>query len=229
MKTIGLIGGTYWISTAEYYKNINVGINEKLGGLNFAKCIIFSVNYNEIDECNKRGDKEGVYKIIKDAARKLILAGVDCILLCANTLHQFAERLQTEINIPFIHIAEATAKEISKAGLSTIGLLGTKQTLGMNFYKLKLADAGITTLVPPENNREIMQKIIDDELSHGIFRDESIKQFQLIMSDLGKEGAQGFVLGCTEIPLLIKQEHSPLPVFNTLEIHSQAAVDFVLK
>ena len=143
LKTIGLVGGTGWVSTAEYYRIINEEINKRLGGLNFAKCILFSLNYGEIDSLSKKNDPAGIYSILQNAADKLINAGADCILICANTLHQFADQLEQEINVPLIHIAQATAKTINAHELKKVGLLGTKQTLEMDFYKSKLKENNI--------------------------------------------------------------------------------------
>lgn len=229
MKTIGLIGGTGWISTAEYYKIINEETNKRLGGLEFAKCILFSLNYGEIDSFNKQNNPAGVYSLISDAATKLIAAGADCILLCANTMHQYADELERNINVPlFIHIAQATGRIIRKQGLSKVGLLGTKQTMEMDFYKLKLKQENIDVIVPEEEDRDFIQQTISNELLKNIFLNKSKVKFQIIMEKLKSEGAEGIILGCTEIPLLIKQTDSSLPLFNTLEIHSLAAVDFAL-
>lgn len=229
MKTIGLIGGTGWVSTLEYYRLINEETNKRLGGLNAARCIIYSFNYANINECNLREDHDGVYKIVLDAAIKLKNASADCLVLCANTLHQYVERLQTEINLPIVHIADATAKEISKQELTTIGLLGTKFTMEMDFYTKRLSSAGIVSLVPEKPERIFIHNTIMDELLKEIFRPEAKKRFLEIINDLEKSGAQGIVLGCTEIPLLIKQEDTHLPVFNTLKIHAKAAVEFAIK
>ena len=229
MKTIGLIGGTGWVSTLEYYRLINEETNKRLGGLNAARCIIYSFNYADINECNIREDHEGVYKLVLDAAIKLKKASVDCLVLCANTLHQYAERLQTEINLPIVHIADATANEISKQELTTIGLLGTKFTMEMDFYTKRLSSAGINSLVPEKPERIFIHNTIMDELLKEIFRPEAKKRFLEIINDLEKRGAQGIVLGCTEIPLLINQADTHLPVFNTLKIHAKAAVEFAIK
>ena len=228
MKTIGLIGGTGWVSTIEYYRIINQEINKRLGGLEAARCILFSLNYGEVEEFNKNNNPEGIFSLLAAAAEKLVAAGADCILLCANTLHQYASKLEKQIDIPLIHIAKATGEEIKKGGIGKIGLLGTKQTMEMDFYKLKLNEADITVLTPGREERDFIQKTISEELLKNIFLDESRERFKTIMDQLYKEGAGGIVLGCTEIPLLIKQEHSALPLFNTLEIHSMAAVDFAL-
>ncbi len=228
MKTIGLVGGTGWVSTVEYYRIINEEINKRLGGMEFAKCVLFSLNYGEIDSFNKRNDSEGIFSLISDAADKLIVAGADCILLCANTMHQYASQLERKIDVPLIHIAQATGKAIKSRGLSKVGLLGTKQTMEMEFYKSKLKENNIDVIVPEKDDRDFIQQTISNELLKNIFLDKSKAKFQLIMEKLKSEGAEGIILGCTEIPLLIKQTDSSLPLFNTLEIHSLTAVDFAL-
>jgi len=229
MKTIGLIGGTGWVSTLEYYRLINEETNKQLGGHNAARCILYSFNYADINECNLREDHEGVYKLVLDAARKLKNALADCIVLCANTLHQYAERIVEEVRLPIIHIADATAVEIKEQELSTIGLLGTKFTMEMDFYKKRLSEASINTIVPEKSERLFIHNTIMNELLKERYTTESKKRFLEIIIDLEQKGAQGIVLGCTEIPLLIKQADTHLPIFNTLEIHAKAAVDFAVK
>jgi aspartate racemase len=229
MKTIGLIGGTGWVSTLEYYRLINEETNKQLGGHNAARCILYSFNYADINECNLREDHEGVYKLVLDAARKLKNASADCLVLCANTLHQYAERIVEEVRLPIIHIADATAVKINKQELSTIGLLGTKFTMEMDFYTKRLSVAGISSLVPEKPERLFIHDTIMNELLKEIYNPESKKRFLDIINELEQKGAQGIVLGCTEIPLLIKQADTHLPIFNTLEIHAKAAVDFAVK
>ena len=228
MKTIGLIGGTGWVSTLEYYKLINKGINVKLGGHNSARCILYSVNYDDVNECNKRDDHEGVYKIVLNAAKILKSANVDFLVLCANTLHQYVERLTAEVGLPIVHIADATANEIKKKNISSIGLLGTKFTMEMDFYTKRLSEAGIKSLVPEKDERLFIHNAIMNELLKEEFKPETKKRFLDIINDLEQKGAEGIVLGCTEIPLLIKQSDSHLPVFNTLEVHANAIVDFAI-
>ncbi len=229
MKTIGLIGGTGWLSTLEYYRLINQETNKQLGGLNAARCILYSFNYADINECNLRDDHEGVYKFVLDAAVKLKNAGAECLVLCANTMHQYVDRLVEEVKLPIIHIADATAIEIKKQGLTAIGLLGTRFTMEMDFYTKRLGLAGINSLVPEKPERLFIHNTIMDELLKEIFKPETKKKFLDIINDLKQKGAKGIVLGCTEIPLLIKQEDTNLPVFNTLQIHAKAAVDFAVK
>ena len=228
MKTIGLIGGTGYISTIEYYRIINETINKRLGGLNFARCVLYSVNYGEIDTLNKQGNTQGVYDLLNNAANKVIEAGAECILLCANTSHLFADELEKNIPVPLIHIATATARHIIGQKLSKVALLGTKQTMEQDFYKLKINCEGIEVLIPDKNEREFINDTITNELIYGIFKDEAKEKFMGIIKRLNGIGAEGVILGCTEIPLLIKQEDIDIPLFNTLEIHSLAAVDFSL-
>lgn len=229
MKTIGLIGGTGWVSTIQYYRLINKETNRKLGGHNSGRCILYSFNYADIHECNQRDDHEGVYKLVLDAALKLKNASADFLVLCANTLHQYVERLTDEVKLPIVHIADAAAEEIKKKGLSAIGLLGTRFTMEMDFYTKRLAAAGINSLVPGKEERLFIHSTIMYELLKEDFKPESKKRFLEIINDLEQKGAQGIVLGCTEIPLLIKQEDTHLPVFNTLELHAKAVVEFAVR
>lgn len=228
MKTIGLVGGTGWISTVDYYRIINETINEKKGGLNAAKCVLYSLNYGDIDALNKKNDIPGVYTLILDAAKKVADAGADCLVLCANTLHRFADDLEKEIPLPIVHIAAATAKEIKEKGLSKVGLLGTKQTMALDFYKSKLKKENIETLVPDEKEWDFINDTIMNELLKGIIDEKSRETFLGIMTKLETRGAEGIILGCTEIPLLIKQEHTRLPLFNTTILHAKAAAEFAV-
>lgn len=229
MKTIGLIGGTGWVSTLEYYRLINEAMNRKLGGLNSARCLIYSFNYSDINECNLREDHDAVYKLVFSAAEKLKTAGADFLILCANTLHQYVERLDEKLKLPIVHIADVTAAEIKRQNITTIGLLGTKFTMEMDFYIKSLSNAGINSIVPGKSERLFIHNVIMNELLKEDYREESKKKFLEIINDLEQKGVRGIVLGCTEIPLLIKQKDTHLPVFNTLEIHSNAAVDFAVK
>jgi aspartate racemase len=229
MKTIGLIGGTGWVSTQEYYKLINQGINKKLGGHNAARCVLYSFNYADINECNLREDHEGVYKFVLDAAINLKSANADFLVICANTMHQYVDRLIEEVKLPIVHIADATAIEIKKKNISTIGLLGTKFTMEMDFYTKRLSDAGIKSLVPEKPERLFIHDSIMNELLKEEYKPETKKKFLDIINNLEQLGAQGIVLGCTEIPLLIKQADTHPPVFNTLELHADAIVDFAIQ
>ena len=228
MKTIGMVGGTGWISSAEYYRIINEETNRRLGGLEFARCMLFSVNYGEIDSFNRQNNREGVYGLILDASLKLAGSGADCIVLCANTLHQFVDRLEKEVHVPVIHIAEATAVELIRCNMKKVGLLGTKQTMEMDFYKAVLRNNNVDVAVPELSDRDFIQETISDELLKGVFSDKSRLRLIEICNDLNKRGAEGIVMGCTEIPLLLKQVNVSVPLFNTLTIHAMAAVDFAL-
>lgn len=228
MKTIGMIGGTGWTSTLEYYRIINQETNRRLGGLNSTKIILTSFNYAEIDLLNKKDDHAGVYKLVLESAQKLKNCSVDCLVLCANTLHQYVETLEKEIGISVVHIADATAVEIKKKNISKIGLLGTRFTMEMDFYTKRLKAKGIASIVPGKPERDFIHNAIMSELLIEVFKDETKEKFLHIIGDLENNGAQGIVLGCTEIPLLIKQQDIHLPVFSTLEIHAKAAVDFAL-
>jgi aspartate racemase len=228
MKTIGMIGGTGWPSTVEYYRIINQETNKRLGGLNSAKIILSSFNYAEIDKLNKVEDPAGVYKLVLGAAQNLKRASADFIILCANTLHQYVDDLEKETDLKIVHIADATASEIKNKGLTKIGLLGTRFTMEMNFYTKRLSNSGIESIVPEKPEREFVHNAIMNELLKEEFKAETKVKFLNIINDLEQRGARGIVLGCTEIPLLINQKDTHLPVFNTLEIHANAAVDFAL-
>jgi aspartate racemase len=228
MKTLGLVGGTGWVSSVDYYRLINQGVNKALGGHEFARCILYSINFGEIVALNQRNDTEGTYELIKDAAEKVIQAGAEGIVICANTMHKFADRLQEEIEVPIIHIAEATAREVNSRNLHSVGLLGTKYTMEEDFYTSKLEAANIRTIVPEASDREFINSTIYDELLKEIFKNESKNRFLEIMKKLQERGAEGIVLGCTEIPLIIKEDDLDLPLFNTTAIHARAAVNFAI-
>ena len=228
MKLIGLVGGTGWISSVEYYRIMNEEINRRLGGLQSARCILYSFNYAVINELNEKHDADGQFSVMLDAATKLIRIGAEGIMLCANTLHQFADRLEKQISVPLIHIGTATARQIRKQNLSTVGLLGTKYTMEMDFYKAKLNEENIQVIIPDAAGRNFIHHTIYHELLKGVFREESKAELLRIMNRLHSQGAEGIILGCTEIPLLIKQKDTELPLFDTLVIHSLAGVDFAL-
>ncbi|MCG6187057.1 aspartate/glutamate racemase family protein [Maribellus maritimus] len=228
MKTIGLIGGTGWVSTQEYYKIINEKVNKKLGGLHFPRIILYSINYGEIYACNQKNDREGVYKIIKAGAETLQHTGIDFLALCANTIHFTFEKLVTEIDLPFVHIADATGKKIKEKKLKKVGLLGTQETMEMDFYKTRLAKIGIEVITPEKNDRNFIHQSIMEELLKEQFLPETKSGFISVMNDLKSKGAEGIILGCTEIPLLIKQKDYDLPLFSTLEIHADAIAEFSL-
>jgi len=228
MKTIGMIGGTGWPSTLEYYRIINQETNRRLGGLNSAKIMLSSFNYSEIDALNKIEDHAGIYKLVLDAAQKLKNTSVDFIIICANTMHQYVDALEAGTGLKVVHIADATAKEIKNNNITTIGLLGTRFTMEMDFYKNRFNQFGIETLVPEKPDRDFVHAAIMNELLKEQFKADTKYRFLKIIDELENRKAEGIVLGCTEIPLLINQDDVELPVFNTLEIHAKAAVEYAL-
>ena len=225
MKTIGLIGGTSWESTREYYRYLNEITNKKLGGYHSAKIILYSVDFHIIRSSSWQ-------EIASHLCQKAILlekAGADCLLIGANTLHKIYDEIQAAINIPVIHIADAAGKAIQSRELQKVGLLGTRTTMEEDFYKQRLSsNFGIETLIPDEAERKLVQSIIYDELTHGILKQESRLKYLEIIDNLREQGAEGIILGCTEIPLLISQADLDLPVFDTTYLHSKVAVDFTL-
>lgn len=228
MKTLGLIGGISWVSTVDYYKLINQGINEKLGGLNFSQCIIYSFNYADIKKNNDANDWETTFQMIVKACNHLKSCGAAGIVLCANTMHFIADRVEKEIGLPIIHIASVTATEIEKVGLKKVGLLGTKFTMELDFFKSKLIDKGIEVIIPNNNDREFVHQTIFDELGKGIVTEQTKQRYLEIITDLINNGAEGIILGCTEIPLVIQQSDVSIPIFDTALLHSKAAVEFSL-
>jgi aspartate racemase len=227
MKIIGLIGGISWISTQDYYKYINEGVNEKLGGLNFARLIIHSMNYGEIKKNNDAGDWNANLELIIEASENMKAGGAKALLLCANTMHIFAGDLEKKTGLPVIHIATATADEIVKKKLKKVALLGTKFTMEKTFFTDKLKEKNIEAIIPNEADREFIHWTIFEELGRGIISDKSKARYISIIDNLQQQGVEGAILGCTEIPLLIKQEDVSIPVFDTTKIHSDAAVKFM--
>jgi aspartate racemase len=226
MKTIGLIGGISWLSTAEYYRIINQVINEKLGGVSSAKLIIYSVDFAEIKTLTDAGDWDAITGIMQDAAKKLETAGADCLLLGANTMHKIADRVQPVINIPLIHVAVATADAIKKKNIGKVALLGTKYVMQQDFYRNKLAEQGLTVLIPEQTDIDYINNAIYTEFGKGIFTQEAKEAFLQIIDRMIAAGAEGVIFGCTEIPILLKQEDCSIPVFDTTNIHAEAAVAF---
>jgi len=229
MKRIGLVGGISWSSTIEYYRIINEEINKKLGGLNFGECIIYSVNFQDFCSANAAYDGDATFALMLNAVNQLTKAGAELILLGANTAHMVADRIVSETGLPIIDIRVATAKAIKKKGLNKVGLLGTAYTMELDFYKNKLSEHQVEVLIPtnPAARRFIEQTLLG-ELGRGIINPET-KQFYIqVANELIAEGAGGIVLGCTEIPLLLKQEDLAVPVFNTVQIHVEAAIESAL-
>ena len=229
LKTIGLIGGMSWESTVTYYKIINETVKEKLGGLHSAKCILYSVDFQEIEECQANGNWEKSGEILGEAAYNLEKAGADFIVICTNTMHKVVNQIKEKISIPILHIAEMTAEKILEKGLKNIALLGTKYTMEQDFYKSKLIEKGINVIIPDKNDIEIINEVIYDELCLGIINSNSKKKFLEIVDKLRNKGAEGIILGCTEIGLLIKNEDTDVPLFDTAIIHAEQAAMYSIK
>ena len=229
MKTIGLIGGMSWESSLEYYRIINEKVKEGLGGLHSAKCLLYSVDFAEIEELQHQGKWQEATQMMIDAARRVENGGADFLLICTNTMHKMADEVAANSSIPLLHIADATAEAIKSKGMKKIGLLGTKFTMEQNFYKGRLVDRhGLQVLIPPSADREIVHKVIYNELCLGKTIEQSRLEYARIIQKMVDEGAEGIILGCTEIGLLVKDEDSSVPLFDTTEIHAIAAVDFAL-
>ena len=229
LKIIGLIGGMSWESTVTYYKIINETVKEKLGGLHSAKCILYSVDFQEIEECQANGNWEKSGEILGEAAYNLEKAGADFIVICTNTMHKVVNQIKEKISIPILHIAEMTAEKILEKGLKNIALLGTKYTMEQDFYKSKLIEKGINVIIPDKNDIEIINEVIYDELCLGTINSDSKKKFLEIVDKLRSKGAEGIILGCTEIGLLIKNEDTDVPLFDTAIIHAEQAAIYSIK
>jgi aspartate racemase len=228
MKIIGLIGGISWVSTIDYYKIINQTINTRLGGLNFAKCIIYSFNYADIKKNNDANDWPSTLGMLTEACQHLERSGASAIILCANTMHYVADELAKRLTIPLIHIATVTAREIKKENIKKVGLLGTKFTMELDFFTKKLSEQSIETIIPAETDRAFVHTTIFEELGRGIINDKTKERYISIIQKLVEQGAEGIILGCTEIPMIIKQADVSVPTFDTTLIHANAAVDFSL-
>ena len=229
LKTIGLIGGMSWESTVTYYKIINETVKEKLGGLHSAKCILYSVDFQEIEECQANGNWEKSGEILGEAAYNLEKAGADFIVICNNTMHKVVNQIKERISIPILHIAEMTAEKILEKRLKNIALLGTKYTMEQDFYKSKRIEKGINVIIPDKNDIEIINEVIYDELCLGTINSDSKKKFLEIVDKLRNKGAEGIILGCTEIGLLIKNEDTDVPLFDTAIIHAEQAAMYSIK
>lgn len=230
MKTIGLIGGMSWESSAVYYNIINLKVREILGGFHCAKSVMVTVEFAEIQRLQHNEDWDALDEIMVKAAKQLEAAGADFIVLCTNTMHLCGPAIIREISIPFLHIAEATGMKIAGMGLKKVALLGTRFTMEMDFYKTYILEKfGIEVIIPEEKEREKIHNTIYNELVQGEINDKSREIFKQIIANLGKRGAEGVILGCTEIPLLIKQRDIKMPVFDTTEIHAEKAVEFALQ
>ncbi|MDA1476382.1 aspartate/glutamate racemase family protein [Bacillus changyiensis] len=229
MKTIGLIGGMSWKSTVEYYQIMNEEVKNRLGGLHSAKCLLYSIDFEEIERFQAEGQWGKAGLLLGDVAHSLQKAGADFIVICTNTMHKVIEHIEEKITIPILHIADATANQIKKTKIDTVGLLGTKYTMEQDFYRARLESNGIKVLVPNESEREIVNKVIFEELCLGNIQKSSKDDYQQIINHLVDQGAEGIVLGCTEIGALINSEDSDVPIFDTTVIHAAQAVKKALE
>ncbi|MFF3313725.1 aspartate/glutamate racemase family protein [Streptomyces sp. NPDC002952] len=228
-KVIGLIGGMSWESTAEYYRLINQFTRDRLGGLHSARCVLYSVDFAEIEQLQTAGRWDKAGDILASAARALERAGAELLVLCTNTMHKVAGHITAAVGVPLLHLADTTAEAVRAAGLHHVGLLGTAFTMEQAFYRDHLAATGLRVTVPGTASRALVHQVIYEELCLGDVREESRRAYQDVIGELVAHGAQGVILGCTEIELLIGAEHSPVPVFPTTRLHAWAAVDAALR
>jgi aspartate racemase len=230
MKTIGLIGGMSWESTVPYYRIINETVRERLGGLHSAKLVLYSVDFQEIELQQHSGDWNEAGRMLAQAGRSLQAAGADFLVLCTNTMHKVTDAIETAVNIPLFHIADPTAQEIKQAGLKKVGLLGTRFTMEQEFYRGRLRDQHhLDVLIPDDADREVVHKVIYEELCLGLMRDASRVEYRRIIRGLVDQGAQGVILGCTEISMLVRPSDSPVPLFDTTSIHARKAAEWALR
>jgi aspartate racemase len=230
MKTIGLLGGMSWESSLEYYRIINEAVKARLGGLHSAKSIMYSFDFAEIEALQRQGDWQTATERMIEAAQSIERGGADFLLICANTMHKMADEVQACISIPLLHIADPTAEAIRAQGLRRVGLLGTRFTMEEPFYRGRLLSGhGLEVIVPGEAERETVHRVIYDELCQGIIRPESRDAYNSVIQSLAEQGAEAVILGCTEIGLLVRQEDSPVPLFDTTRLHAEAAVAYALQ
>lgn len=228
MLRIGMLGGMSWESTAEYYRLVNEMVRDRLGGLHSADCLLRSVDFAQIEEKQASGHWEEAGAVLADAAVELERGGAELLVLCTNTMHKVAPAIERAISIPFINLLDTTANAVKEAGTTTVGLLGTAFTMEQDFYRDGLSAHGLQVIIPDREDRAVIHRVIYDELCLGIVSEESRKEYQRIIAELASRGAEGVILGCTEIELLIAQEDSSIPVFATTAIHARAAVDAAL-
>lgn len=229
MKVAGLLGGMSWESTITYYQILNTVVKETLGGLHSAKCLLYSVDFQELEKCLAEGDWKLCASILSSEAKRLERGGADFLLICTNTMHKVADEIQAAVSIPLVHIAEVTADTLLAAGVDKVGLLGTKYTMEQDFYKSRLIARGIEVLIPDEAERDELNRIIFKELCLGECTEKAKRYFLESVERLAASGAQGVILGCTEIGLLITQEDTPVPLFDTTRIHATQAALLALK
>ncbi|SDT15750.1 aspartate racemase [Pseudomonas asplenii] len=228
MRTIGLIGGMSWESSAEYYRIINQQVRSRLGPLRSAALLMYSVDFGPVEQAQHAGRWDDAGLILQDAARRLQAGGAECVVLCTNTMHRLAQQIEGAVSIPFLHIATPTGQAALARGATRVGLLGTAFTMEQDFLKQRLVAQGLEVLIPETEQRQAVHRIIYDELCVGVINEQSRQLYQQVIEGLAARGAEAIILGCTEIGLLIKPEHSPLPLLDTTELHALAAVDFAL-
>lgn len=229
MKTVGLLGGMSWESTALYYRWLNEGIKKKLGGLHSARIAMVSVDFQEIEELQHGSQWERAGAVLAEAAKQIEAAGADFLLICTNTMHKVAPQIQKAINIPILHLADATANRIKELNMKTVGLLGTNFTMEQDFYKGRLIEQhGLNVVVPSDEDRQIVHRIIYEELCLGVVKEASREEYLRIMEQMREEGVEGIIEGCTEIVMLVQQEHTDIPLFDTTAIHAEEAVAMAL-
>ena len=228
MKRIGLLGGMSWESSALYYQAINEGVRERLGGLHSADLVMISVDFADIERLQSSGDWERAGDILAEEAIRLERAGASCVVICTNTMHKVAERVQAAVGIPLLHLADVTAAAVIKAGVHRVALLGTRFTMREPFYRERLESRGLEVIVPPEETQAILDGIIYDELVLGVVTEASRAVYRKAIAGLIADGSEGVILGCTEIELLVRPEDSAVPTFPTTALHAAAAVDFAL-
>ncbi|SDT82648.1 aspartate racemase [Streptomyces sp. TLI_053] len=228
MKTIGLLGGMSWESTATYYRLLNELTRDRLGGLHSAKCVLYSVDFAEVERLQAAGEWEAAGRLLADAARAVEAAGAELLLICTNTMHKVADQVAGAVSVPLLHLADATAAAVLAAGVTRVGLLGTAFTMEQDFYRDRLASHGLDVMVPDPAGRALVHRVIYEELCLGVVREESRAEYRRVISELVAEGAEGVILGCTEIELLVGPGDSAVPVFPTTRIHAEAAVTAAL-
>lgn len=228
MKTIGLLGGMSWESTALYYRLLNEGVKQRLGDLHSAKIAMVSVDFHEVEELQHHGEWDRAGALLAAAAQRVEAAGADFILICTNTMHKVAPRVEEAIEIPLLHLADATAKRIRRKGYETVGLLGTRFTMEQDFYRGRLAQHGLNVIVPPAADRELVHRVIYEELCLGKIDEQSRREYSRIIDQMQDEGAEAVIEGCTEIGMLVQQEHTSVPLFDTTTIHAEEAVELAV-
>ncbi len=229
MKTIGLLGGMSWESSAEYYRILNQTVKARLGGLHSASCLLYSVDFAEIEALQRSGDWENLTHTMIEAAQRLENAGADCLLVCTNTMHRMAPEIEDVLQIPLLHIADAAGDAIAARGIKTVGLLGTRFTMEGDFYRKRLEEKfDLEVLIPNDAERDIVHRVIYNELVKGEIREASRQAYLAVIDGLQSRGAEGVILGCTEIPPLVRQADTQLPLFDTTRLHAEAAVDWAL-